>query len=66
MVPTEPGFYVLVTTFEGDDRVVETGVHGPYLEVWERVPESLGPTLALVRGRRRKRLLVATPQGQAG
>lgn len=36
--------------FEGDDRVVETGVHGPYLEVWERVPESLGPTLALVRG----------------
>ena len=36
--------------FDGDDRVVETGLHAPYLEVWERVPESLGPTLALARG----------------
>lgn len=36
--------------FESHDRVVETGIHGPYLEVWERVPESIGPTLAMGRG----------------
>ncbi len=24
--------------FEGPDRLIETGVHSPYLEVWERVP----------------------------
>lgn len=36
--------------FEGSERVIETGIHGPYLEVWERVPESIGPTLALARG----------------
>ncbi|MDO9004068.1 MAG: hypothetical protein Q7V20_11495 [Aquabacterium sp.] len=29
--------------FESDDRVIETGVHGVYREVWERLPESIGP-----------------------
>ena len=28
--------------FESPDRVIERGVHGTYLEVWERLPESLG------------------------
>ncbi|MBC7701292.1 hypothetical protein [Aquabacterium sp.] len=29
--------------FECDDRVIETGVHGVYREVWERLPDSTGP-----------------------
>jgi len=33
--------------FQGDDRVIETGVHGVYREVWERVPGSTGRTLVL-------------------
>ena len=33
--------------FDGDDRVVETGVHGVYREVWERVPGSTGRTRVL-------------------
>ncbi|MEZ5664993.1 MAG: hypothetical protein R3E94_15885 [Burkholderiaceae bacterium] len=28
--------------FETPDRVIETGVHGRYLEVWERLPGSTG------------------------
>lgn len=28
--------------FETDDRVIETGVHGLYREVWERLPNSTG------------------------
>ena len=32
--------------FETPDRVIETGVHGPYLEVWERLPGSTGPYAA--------------------
>lgn len=28
--------------FESDDRVIETGVHGVYREVWERLPDSTG------------------------
>lgn len=28
--------------FEGSDRLVETGVHADYLEVWERLPDSTG------------------------
>jgi hypothetical protein len=28
--------------FSSDDRVIETGVHGAYREVWERVPGSIG------------------------
>ena len=33
--------------FEGDDRVIETGVHGVYREVWEREPGSTGHTRVL-------------------
>ena len=35
--------------FETPDRVIETGVHGRYLEVWERLPASLGRRIALAR-----------------
>lgn len=33
--------------FEGENRVVETGVHGVYREVWERLEGSTGRYLAL-------------------
>lgn len=33
--------------FETPDRVIETGIHGRYLEVWERLPGSLGRRIAL-------------------
>lgn len=33
--------------FETPERVIETGVHGTYLEVWERVPGSTGQQIAL-------------------
>ncbi len=29
--------------FDTPDRLVETGVHGQYLEVWERLPDTDGP-----------------------
>jgi hypothetical protein len=35
--------------FEGPHRVIETGVHGQYLEVWERLPDSVGRQLVLMR-----------------
>lgn len=35
--------------FETPDRVIETGIHGRYLEVWERLPGSLGRRIALAR-----------------
>ncbi|MGY4827175.1 hypothetical protein ACVNIS_01205 [Sphaerotilaceae bacterium SBD11-9] len=34
--------------FEGPDRLIETGLHSPYHEVWERVPGSEGRSVALV------------------
>jgi hypothetical protein len=47
--------------FDGPDRLIETGVHAEYLEIWERLPGSTGrcavlaaadthPTLLLVSG----------------
>jgi hypothetical protein len=33
--------------FDTPDRLVEIGVHGAYREVWERLPESLGPQRVL-------------------
>lgn len=36
--------------FETPDRVVETGVHGDYLEVWERLPGSTGASAVLACG----------------
>ncbi|MFM6986569.1 MAG: hypothetical protein ACKOXQ_08090 [Hydrogenophaga sp.] len=32
--------------FQSPERVIETGVHGHYLEVWERLPGSTGPYAA--------------------
>jgi hypothetical protein len=50
--------------FETPDRVIETGIHGTYLEVWERLPGSLGRRIALARldahgGPTAERLLVS-------
>ena len=36
-----------VMVFETPERVIETGVHTPYLEVWERLPQSTGRFIAL-------------------
>ena len=33
--------------FETPDRVIERGIHGTYLEVWERLPESMGRRIVL-------------------
>lgn len=33
--------------FETPERVIETGIHGTYLEVWERLPGSVGRRIAL-------------------
>ncbi len=33
--------------FETPDRVIERGIHSEYLEVWERMPESVGVCIAL-------------------
>lgn len=33
--------------FEAPDRVIETGLHAPYLEVWERLPGSTGRFITL-------------------
>lgn len=35
--------------FETPERVIETGIHGTYLEVWERLPGSVGRRIALAR-----------------
>ena len=55
----DAGFMV----FESADRVIETGVHGMYREVWERLPDSTGRFIALGRngtdGVYRSRLLLA-------
>ena len=34
--------------FETPDRVIETGVHGVYREVWQRLPQSDGRCIALL------------------
>lgn len=38
--------------FETPDRVVETGVFGVYREVWQRLPDSTTPLIALAEPRR--------------
>ena len=49
--------------FETTERAIETGVHGIYREVWERLPESIGASIALGRTERggvfQERLLLA-------
>jgi hypothetical protein len=44
--------------FETPDRLIERGVHGDYLEVWERLPGSGGRVIAL-EGPAHTRLLIA-------
>ncbi len=44
--------------FEGPDRLIETGVHADYLEVWQRLPDSSGRFIVLETDTR-CRLLVA-------
>lgn len=44
--------------FETPDRLIETGVHGDYLEVWERLPGSDGRFIAL-EGPTQAHLLIA-------
>jgi hypothetical protein len=34
--------------FEGSHRVIETGIHGRYLEIWDRLPDSVGRQLVLL------------------
>ena len=36
-----------VMVFDAPERVIETGVHAPYLEIWERLPDSTGRFIAL-------------------
>lgn len=53
-----------VMVFETPERVIETGVHATYLEVWERLPDSTGRTIVLggvdsTGGDTRERVLVA-------
>ena len=36
-----------VMEFDTPERVIETGVHAPYLEIWERLPDSTGRFIAL-------------------
>jgi hypothetical protein len=49
--------------FESSERVIETGVHGVYREVWERLPDSTGRSIVLTHadagGGPETRLLVA-------
>jgi len=33
--------------FDNPDRLIETGLHGDYLEVWERLPDTVGRSLVL-------------------
>ncbi len=35
--------------FETPERVIETGLHAPYLEIWDRLPGSTGRFVALAR-----------------
>lgn len=38
-----------VMVFETSERVIETGVHATYLEIWDRLPDSNGRFIALAR-----------------
>lgn len=38
--------------FETPDRVIETGVHGVYREIWQRLPQSTGRYIALAEPER--------------
>jgi hypothetical protein len=46
-LPPRPDADTGTMVFETPDRVIERGIHSEYLEVWERVPESVGACIAL-------------------
>jgi hypothetical protein len=45
--PPRPDVDAGLMVFETPERVIETGVHARYLEVWERLPNSTGRYIAL-------------------
>jgi hypothetical protein len=45
--PPRPDVDAGLMVFESPERVIETGVHAQYLEVWERLPNSTGRYIAL-------------------
>jgi len=45
--PPRGGVDAGLMVFESPDRVIETGIHAPYREVWERLPDSCGRFIAL-------------------
>jgi hypothetical protein len=50
--PPQPTIDAGTMAFEGLDCVVETGIHGIYLERWHRLPGSTGRALALTQATR--------------
>ena len=62
--PPRPDPDIGEMVFETSERVIETGIHGVYREVWERLPQSTGPLMALSQrgaceGEQRMRVLIA-------
>ncbi len=62
--PPRPDPDIGEMVFETPERVIETGIHGVYREVWERLPQSTGPLIALSQrgageGAQRTRVLIA-------
>jgi hypothetical protein len=45
--PPRPDVDAGLMVFETPDRVIETGIHADYLEVWERLPDSTGRFIVL-------------------
>jgi hypothetical protein len=45
--PPRPDVDAGLMVFETPERVIETGIHADYLEVWERLPDSTGRFVAL-------------------
>jgi hypothetical protein len=61
--PPRPDVDAGIMVFETPDRVIERGIHAPYLEIWERMPDSTGRHIVLAgldgRGRdNQERVLV--------
>jgi hypothetical protein len=45
--PPRPDVDAGLMVFETPERLIETGIHADYLEVWERLPDSTGRFIAL-------------------
>lgn len=50
--PPRPAVDAGVMVFEGPDCVIETGIHGVYREVWQRLQNSTEPLMALAEPER--------------